>query len=87
MILNPVWIVKKKYEFKYLNSMNPFILPLVTAFVGPLFKILRISWYKCITPFLDNLQLVMCKYLFHLHDSFPGINYISNKQVLSGTSK
>ena len=67
--------------------MNAFSLFLVIYFMGFRSKILRMSWYKCMTQFQDNLHLVIRKYLCHLHDSFPGIDYISNKQVLGGTSQ
>ena len=45
------------------------------------------SWYKSMKPFQDNLELVINKYLCSLNDSFPGIDSISNKQVLSGMGK
>ena len=45
------------------------------------------SWYKFMTPFQDKLQLVINKYFFQCHDSFPGIDYISNKEMLIGMSK
>ena len=77
----------KKIEFKYLKSMNLFLLSLVIFCVGSWFKVLRMSWYKCMTPFLDSLQLVIKNYLCHWLASFPGIDYNSNKQVLSGISK
>ena len=54
---------KKQFGYQYLNSMNPFILSLVISLVGYRFKILRMSWYKFMTPFQDNLQLVLKKYL------------------------
>ena len=38
-------------------------------------------------PFRGNLVLVINKYLCILHISFPGIDSISNEQVLSGMSK
>ena len=51
-----------------LKSINKFPLYLLIYFVGPRFKILRMSWYKYITPFLYNLELFIKKYLCHLHD-------------------
>ena len=50
----------KKIHFDYqcLKSMTPFILSLVIPFVGFKFKILRISWYKCMKPFRYNLQFL-----------------------------
>ena len=37
--------------------------------------------------FQDKLELVIKKYLCKFHDSFPGIDCISNEQVLIGMSK
>ena len=48
---------------------------------------LRMSLYKYLTSFQDNLELFIKKYLRHLRDSLPGTDYILNKQVLSGMSK
>ena len=45
------------------------------------------SWNKSMKPFRDNLELVTKKYLCSFYDSFPGIDSISNEQVLSGMSK
>ena len=59
---------------------------MVISFVGSWFKILRMSWYTFMTLFWDNLLLVMKKYFCRLHDSFPGIDYNSNKEVLIGMS-
>ena len=70
-----------------LKSMNAFIISLVIYFMGSRFKILRMSWYKSMKPFQDNLELVMKKYLFSWHDSFPGVDTFSNDQVLSSMSK
>ena len=39
------------------------------------------------TPFQDELVLVMEKYVCSLHDSFPGIDSISNEQLLNGIMK
>ena len=38
-------------------------------------------------PFWDNLELVLKKYLHNLNDSFPGIDYYQNKEILSGAIK
>ena len=38
-------------------------------------------------PFQYNLELVIKKYYCSLHDSLPGIESISSKEVLSGMSK
>ena len=45
------------------------------------------SLYKSMKPFRYNLDLVIKNMFFSLHDSFPGIEYISDKQVFSGMSK
>ena len=37
-------------------------------------------------PFRYNLELVIKKYVCSLHDLFPGVDYSSNDQVLSGMS-
>ena len=52
---------------------------LVIYFVGSRIKILRISWYKRMTPFRENLQLVIKRYFCQCHNSFPGIYYNSKK--------
>ena len=70
---------KQHFNYQYLNSMTIFILSLVIYFVGSWFKLLRMSWYKCMKPFRDNLQLAINKYLCPFHDSFPGIEYKSNE--------
>ena len=67
--------------------MTPFILSLVISFVGYHFKILRKSWCNFMTPFIEKLQLVIKKYLCQCHNSFPGIVYNSNKEVLIGMSR
>ena len=56
IIQKPKRIIKKTFDYQYLKSMNPFILSLVIYFVGSRLRILRISWYKCMTPFRDNLR-------------------------------
>ena len=55
--------------------------------MGWWFKTLRMCWYKSMKPFLDNLELVIKKYLWSLYDSFSSIDSISNEQVLIGMSK
>ena len=67
--------------------MTPFILSLVISFVGSGFKVFIMSWYKCMTQFLENIQMVIKKYLCQCHASFPGSDYISNEEVSSGMSK
>ena len=76
-----------KYLKYTLNSMNEFLLLLVISFLRSRLKILRMSCYKSMKTFQDNLELVINKYLCSLHDLFPGIDSISNKQVLSGMIK
>ena len=71
--------LKKQFYYKYLKSMTPFVLSLVISFVGSWFKILRVSWYKCITPFWDKVKLVVKKYLCQCHNSLHDIGYIPNK--------
>ena len=63
--------------------MNAFLLSLVISFMGSRFKILRMSWYKSMKPFQGYFELVINECLYSLHDSFPGIDSISKKQVLS----
>ena len=67
--------------------MNAVILLLVISFLGSQFKILRMSWYTYMKPFLDHLELVMKKYLSSVYDSFPGFDSYSIYQLLSGRSK
>ena len=59
MILNPVQLFKKKFDYKYFNLMTQFLVPLVTSFVGSRLKLSRMSRYKCMTPFLYHIQLVI----------------------------
>ena len=70
-----------------LNSMNDFVLLLVIYFLGLRLKIFIIYWYISMNSFQDKLELVIKKYLCKFHDSFPGIDCISNEQVLIGMSK
>ena len=70
---------EKKFDDEYFNIMNSFLVSLVIYFVGSRFKFLRMSWYKCMTPFQHHLNLVIKKYLCPFHDSFPVIDYKSNE--------
>ena len=65
----------KRFDDQYLKSITPFLLSLIISFLGSQFKILRMSWYKCMISFRDKLRLVMDKYLRQCHNSFPGIDY------------
>ena len=56
--------------------MNAFILSLVISFLGSRLKILRMSWYKSITQFQDNLELVIKIHFRSLNDTSPGIDSI-----------
>ena len=56
-------------------------------FSGVTIQKLRMTWYKSMKQFRNTLELVIKKWLCSLRDSFPGIDYISNKKVLSGMSK
>ena len=67
--------------------MTPFLVTLVRSGVGSPFKIFMMYWYKCMTPFSYHLHLVINKYLCPFCDSFPGIDYKSNEEPLSGISK
>ena len=87
IIKNPLRIRIKQFGYQYLMSMTSFILFLVISFFGYQFKILRMNWYKCITPFQDNLQFFIRKYLFQCHNSSPSIDYNSKKEVASEMSK
>ena len=63
----PSAVVRKNFDHEYFNLMNLFLVSLVISFVGSRFKLLRMSWYKYMTPFRDHLHLVIKKYvrLFH----------------------
>ena len=67
--------------------MTTLLVSLVIYFVGSGFKLFRMSWYECMTPFQDHLHLVINKYLWTFHNSFPGIEDISNEEQLGGMSK
>ena len=81
----------KDGQFKYLkhtlNSMNDFLLSLVTSFLGWRFKIFRMSWYTSMKPFWNKLESFMKKYLCSWNGSFLGVDSSSNCQILNGTSK
>ena len=87
MILKPVQLFRKKFDYESFNLMTPFLVSLVVSFVWSRFKLLRMSWYKCMTPFQYQLHSVIMKYLCTFHYSFPGIYNISNEILLSGMSK
>ena len=55
----PSAVVPKKTDCEYFNLMNPFLVSLVISFVGYLFKVLSMSWYKFMTPFRHHLHLVI----------------------------
>ena len=75
MIQNLVRMVLKTFRLLIFELNDSIYLSLVITFVGYPFKIFRMSWYRCITPFLDNLQIVIKIYLFQCHDLFPGFDY------------
>ena len=50
--------VQMKDLDQILNSRNAFILSLVILYVRSGLKILRISWYSSMTPFITNLELI-----------------------------
>ena len=83
----PSAVIPKNIDYKYLNLMTPFLLSLVISFMGSQLKTLIMSWYKCMTPFRNHLQLVIEKYLFQFNDSFPSIEYKSNEELLIGMSR
>ena len=87
MLPKPSADVQSKYLENILNSMKSFLLSLEISFMGSQFKILRMSWYKSMKQFRDNLELVIKIYLCSLYYPFPGIDYVANEQVLSGMSK
>ena len=70
-----------------LNSINDFLMSLVMSYVGSWFKLLRISWYRIMKPFVTNLKLVINKYLCRLNESFPGVDFYSNFFVSIEISK
>ena len=80
-------VPKKIVDYEYFNLMTLFLVSLVISLVGYWFKIFRISWYKCMTPFIDHLHWVMNKYLCSFRKLLPGIDNILNEEPLSGMSK
>ena len=72
-----------EFDYEYFNLINTFILSLIISFVASRFKLLSMSWYKCMTPFRYHLHLVINKYLCPYNDSFPGIDSKSNEDMLS----
>ena len=65
MIMNPVQFLLNCFDYEYFNIMTQFLVYLVIFFVGFCLKFLRMSRYKCMTPFRDHLHLVLNKYFFH----------------------
>ena len=48
----PSVVVKgKKIDYEYFNLIIQFLVSLVVSFVGYRFKLLSMSWYKCMTRF------------------------------------
>ena len=41
----------QKNDYEYFNLMTPYLVSLVISFVGYQFKLLMMSWYKCVTQF------------------------------------
>ena len=78
-------------QFKYLkynfNLMNAFPLKLLIYFLASRFNILRMSLYKSMKPFQDNLEEVIKKYFCSFHYSLTGTESTSNKKVLIGMRK
>ena len=46
-------VVKEFFDYEYFNLMTPFIVSLVIYFVEYRFKLLRMYWCKCMTPFRE----------------------------------
>ena len=57
-----------------LNSVNASLLSLVMSYVGSVFKLLSMYWYRSMKPFRNNLMLVMKKFLYSLHKSLPEVD-------------
>ena len=51
IIQKSVQMVRRQFNYQYLDSITPFILFLVISFVWYQFIILRMSWYKYMTTF------------------------------------
>ena len=79
IIINPVQFFRKN-DYKYLNSMNPFLLSLAIYFVGSQFKLLKMSWYKCMTPFRDKISISNKNIFVHfmIHSLLLTINQMNN---------
>ena len=72
---------------KNLKSMNDFLLLLVMSYVVSQLKLLSMSWYRNMKPFLTNLKLVIEKYLCIFPESFLKIDCSSNDLMLSELGK
>ena len=57
-----------------LNSVNASLLSLVMSYVGSVFKLLSMYWYRNMKPFRNNLKLVMKKFLYSLHKFLPEVD-------------
>ena len=71
---------ERKVDYEYFNLMNKFLVSLVISFTGPWLKLLRVSWYKCMTPFWYQIHLVIKIHLYPFHNSFRRIENISNEE-------
>ena len=69
-----------------LNPINAFILSLLMSYAVSHFKLLNISWYRSMKPFIANLKLVIKKPLCIWHDYFIVFDYSSNNDMLNGMS-
>ena len=47
-----------------LKSMNDSLLSLLMSYVGSVFQLLSMYWYRSMKPFRNNLKLVMKKCLY-----------------------
>ena len=70
---------ERKYDHEYFNLMTPSLVSFVASSVVSQLKLLRITWYKCMTPFRHHLHLLIKKYLCPFHNSFSIIDNISNE--------
>ena len=66
---------------KTLNSMNTIRILLL---IYNLWVRVMTPWYKCMKPFLNNLEIVINKYLCSFHYSFLFYGSSTNNQMLSG---
>ena len=78
--LNTVRMVKMRIV-KTLNSMNTIRILLL---IYNLWVRVMTPWYKCMKPFLNNLEIVINKYLCSFHYSFLFYGSSTNNQMLSG---